>query len=218
MDSYGPKGVFGRLPEGLPTLQKSPTQKSCDLGAKILLQTFKVTCILVPFRPEEVYSSRWKVVLNFNQMFCSRECQITSRLSQQNEKSTSKLSLFCTYSQTSWKLNAKASLKLNKSLNVIFINIKDLHSREPCAIVLFIFKMTHGVYFDPINWSIEKLNKQYHRLSMAKHFTFWLVWHNMLKECMQSSFMCSVLGRAAAWQASIFARLYGLSYTGEHLM
>ena len=42
MDSYGPKGVFGRLPEGLPTSQKTPTQKACDLGATILLQTFKV--------------------------------------------------------------------------------------------------------------------------------------------------------------------------------
>ena len=42
MDSYGPKGVFGRLPEGIPTLQKTPTQKACDLGSRILLQTFKV--------------------------------------------------------------------------------------------------------------------------------------------------------------------------------
>ena len=29
---------------------------------------------------EEVYSSRWKLVLNFNQMFCSREYQLTSKL------------------------------------------------------------------------------------------------------------------------------------------
>ena len=43
MDSYGPKAVFGRLPEGIPTLQKTPTQKACDLGSRILLQTFKVT-------------------------------------------------------------------------------------------------------------------------------------------------------------------------------
>ncbi len=42
MDSYGPKGAFGKIQEGLPTRQKKPTEKTGDMGAKILLETFKV--------------------------------------------------------------------------------------------------------------------------------------------------------------------------------
>ena len=43
-----------------------------------------------PLRPEEDYSSSWKLVYNFNQMFCYRDHQLTTRFNQQNEKSTSK--------------------------------------------------------------------------------------------------------------------------------
>ena len=42
-----------------------------------------------PFRPEEDYSSSWKLVYQYNQMYCSREYQLTSRFNQQYEKSTS---------------------------------------------------------------------------------------------------------------------------------
>lgn len=42
MDSYGPKLVFGVMPEGLPLEgTKTPTQLACQLGRKILLKTFK---------------------------------------------------------------------------------------------------------------------------------------------------------------------------------
>ena len=68
MDSYGPKGVFGRLPEGIPTLQKTPTQKACDLGSRILLQTFKVTHLCkVPTPPGKmrVHLENLEVTWNF---------------------------------------------------------------------------------------------------------------------------------------------------------
>ena len=42
MDSYGPKGAFGRI-DLVPTLQTGPTHQACQLGAKILLNTFKVS-------------------------------------------------------------------------------------------------------------------------------------------------------------------------------
>ena len=42
-----------------------------------------------PFRPEEDYRSSWKLVYNFNQMFCYRDYQLTTIFNQQNEKSTS---------------------------------------------------------------------------------------------------------------------------------
>ena len=37
------------------------------------------TCISVSLRPEEDYSSSWKLVYLYNQMSCSREYQLTSR-------------------------------------------------------------------------------------------------------------------------------------------
>ena len=43
----------------------------------------------VPFRPDEVHSSGWKLVF-LQTMYCSREYQASTRLSQQYEKSTSK--------------------------------------------------------------------------------------------------------------------------------
>ncbi|XP_053406526.1 Fanconi anemia group I protein-like [Mercenaria mercenaria] len=40
MDSFGPKAVFGRI-DILPSIQTGPTHQTCQLGAKILLKTFK---------------------------------------------------------------------------------------------------------------------------------------------------------------------------------
>lgn len=40
MDSYGPRGAFGRI-DLVPSLQSGPTHQACQLGAKILLNTFK---------------------------------------------------------------------------------------------------------------------------------------------------------------------------------
>ncbi|XP_067827501.1 Fanconi anemia group I protein [Heptranchias perlo] len=43
MDSFGPKaGPFGKVAETNPTAAKTPAQQTCRLGAKILLETFKV--------------------------------------------------------------------------------------------------------------------------------------------------------------------------------
>ena len=43
MDSYGPKLVFGSMPESLPPEGvKTPTQLACQLGRRVLLKTFKV--------------------------------------------------------------------------------------------------------------------------------------------------------------------------------
>ena len=41
MDSYGPKGAFGRI-DLVPGIQSGPTHQACQLGAKMLLNTFKV--------------------------------------------------------------------------------------------------------------------------------------------------------------------------------
>ena len=41
MDTYGPKAAFGRI-DLVPGLQSGPTHQACQLGAKILLNTFKV--------------------------------------------------------------------------------------------------------------------------------------------------------------------------------
>ncbi|KAK3789845.1 hypothetical protein RRG08_055131 [Elysia crispata] len=42
MDSYGPKLVFGSMPESLPPEGvKTPTQLACQLGRRVLLKTFK---------------------------------------------------------------------------------------------------------------------------------------------------------------------------------
>ena len=41
MDSYGPKGAFGRV-DLVPGIQSGPTHQACQLGAKMLLNTFKV--------------------------------------------------------------------------------------------------------------------------------------------------------------------------------
>ena len=40
MDAYGPKGAFGRIDTG--SVQTGPSHAACQLGSKILLQTFKV--------------------------------------------------------------------------------------------------------------------------------------------------------------------------------
>ncbi|XP_048418607.2 Fanconi anemia group I protein isoform X2 [Stegostoma tigrinum] len=43
MDSFGPKtGPFGKVAETTPHATKTPSQQTCRLGAKILLETFKV--------------------------------------------------------------------------------------------------------------------------------------------------------------------------------
>ncbi|XP_078386115.1 Fanconi anemia group I protein isoform X2 [Cetorhinus maximus] len=43
MDSFGPKaGPFGKVSETNPSAAKTPAQQTCRLGAKILLETFKV--------------------------------------------------------------------------------------------------------------------------------------------------------------------------------
>ncbi|XP_072421259.1 Fanconi anemia group I protein isoform X2 [Chiloscyllium punctatum] len=43
MDSFGPKaGPFGKVAETNPSAGKTPSQQTCRLGAKILLETFKV--------------------------------------------------------------------------------------------------------------------------------------------------------------------------------
>ncbi|XP_078097436.1 Fanconi anemia group I protein isoform X2 [Mustelus asterias] len=43
MDSFGPKaGLFGKVAGTNPSSAKTPTQQTCRLGAKILLETFKV--------------------------------------------------------------------------------------------------------------------------------------------------------------------------------
>ena len=44
MDTFGPKAVFGRITEEAQILSanRSPGQKACDLGALVLLETFKV--------------------------------------------------------------------------------------------------------------------------------------------------------------------------------
>ncbi|XP_060709257.1 Fanconi anemia group I protein isoform X1 [Hemiscyllium ocellatum] len=43
MDSFGPKaGPFGKAAETNPSAGKTPSQQTCRLGAKILLETFKV--------------------------------------------------------------------------------------------------------------------------------------------------------------------------------
>lgn len=47
MDSYGPKAAFGKTVETSPTSHLSPAQKACQLGAQILLTTFKVCFLLV---------------------------------------------------------------------------------------------------------------------------------------------------------------------------
>ncbi|XP_078310521.1 Fanconi anemia group I protein-like isoform X2 [Crassostrea virginica] len=39
MDAYGPKGAFGRIDTG--SVQTGPSHSACQLGSKILLQTFK---------------------------------------------------------------------------------------------------------------------------------------------------------------------------------
>ena len=47
MDAFGPKGVFGKVVECPAVGQKSPTQKACQLGARVLLETFRVSRGLV---------------------------------------------------------------------------------------------------------------------------------------------------------------------------
>ena len=42
MDAFGPKAAFGRI-DVTPSLQSGPTHQACQLGAKLLLHTFKVT-------------------------------------------------------------------------------------------------------------------------------------------------------------------------------
>ena len=44
MDAYGPKGAFGRIDTG--SVQTGPSHYACQLGSKILLQTFKVRPLL----------------------------------------------------------------------------------------------------------------------------------------------------------------------------
>ncbi|XP_005098563.1 Fanconi anemia group I protein [Aplysia californica] len=41
MDSFGPKLVFGAMPESVTTCNLTPTQRACQLGQRILLKTFK---------------------------------------------------------------------------------------------------------------------------------------------------------------------------------
>jgi Fanconi anemia group I protein len=49
MDSFGPKGMFGKPSDVEPTVHLTPTQKACALGAQILLATFKVILLYVSF-------------------------------------------------------------------------------------------------------------------------------------------------------------------------
>ena len=43
MDSFGPRAVFGRIEESPHPLNVTPTNKACQLGSNILLNTFKVS-------------------------------------------------------------------------------------------------------------------------------------------------------------------------------
>ena len=43
MDAFAPKGAFGKPVDSKPTCDLTPTQEACALGAKLLLETFKVS-------------------------------------------------------------------------------------------------------------------------------------------------------------------------------
>ena len=64
-------------------------------GLKCLLSMFRCMLGSVKVWNEEDYSSSWKLVYLYNQMYCSREYQLTSRFNQQYEKSTSNFIWVC---------------------------------------------------------------------------------------------------------------------------
>lgn len=51
MDSFGPKLVFGAIPEAAAVSGRlTPTQLACQLGRRILLKTFKVSFFYIIFK------------------------------------------------------------------------------------------------------------------------------------------------------------------------
>ena len=83
-----------------------------------------------PFRPEEDYSSRWKLVYNFNQVLCYRDYQLATKFNQQNEKSTS-----------NWTFTPSGNVCVHPII----------HSKQMCFCIFFWLSWKSGLKCDQSN-------------------------------------------------------------------